>query len=731
MTSESGQVFHPKQKSIFKLFGDTDSFYQIPNYQRAYNWMDDQVKDLWDDILKAKDSNYERYFLGPIILVNKKGKNYYEVVDGQQRLTTLTILFCVVRDSFKKKFIENGFKRLMNRIEKTIYDATDETYRLKLITQKYMQNEFRNEVLKKVKFLGSDVPDNQKKKFKFRNTAQIFKEKLKTFEIANGIKNLAEFLEYILNSVEVITITCSKSEYAINLFEVLNTRGLELTHADLIKTFLIIKCVEDKKDQFVSDWNYIENKAKDLEKEMTDLLTYYQYYLIARNPKRSLYIELKKEFEEKDPNEVIYGFKKVVSYYEEIMNIDSKVFFSLLYLPNEVYWKAILISAKMVEFHDFNGLCKLLRKLYYSYWIAGYTITKIKQTSFNIIAWIKAGMNLNEVHRKIINKMKIDTVIKKMKDALELNVYKTSWIKPLLLLIEYNQTDDSTIVFIKKERKLHVEHIIPIEWRKENYWVVNWNEGDANEWLNRLGNLTLLAGDKNIIAKYKSFEDKKKIYAGEESGIRGVTSFLITQVLIKDDKWTIYEVLNRDKWLKEEIKKVLEITNQEWEESESKSLNIIESIDNENYSELYFPYQHINQILKRHSELTGKEVRLRCLEILKSKTILIIKQLDRTLKESNKKQVKEEMLEFIKNNDDDLKDISKLDQENEHQIILTRGRLRSIIREIFPDMQIGKEALNIFLQYLEDWLGIQILNALDEMKRNEAWRKTLLERDFF
>lgn len=193
---------------------------------------------------------------------------------------------------------------------------------------------------------------------------------------------------------------------------------------------------------------------------------------------------------------------------------------------------------------------------------------------------------------------------------------------------------------------------------------------------------------------------------------------------------SINEVLNRDKWLKEEIKNVLEITDKEWEESQSKSLKTIESIDNEKYSELYFPYQHINQILKRYSELTGKEVRLHCLEILKSKTISIIKQLDRTLKESNKKQVKKEMLEFIKNNDDNLKSISKLDKEDKHQLILTRGRLRSIIREITPYMQIGKEVLIIFLQYLEEWLGIQILHALDEMKRNEAWRKTLFVRDF-
>ena len=730
MTSESGKVFHPAIKSIFKLFGDTDSFYEIPNYQRAYKWMDEHVEDLWDDILNAKDLNYERYFLGPIILVNKKDKNHYEVVDGQQRLTTLTILFCVIRDLFKKKFNESGFKKLMNRIEKTIYDDADETYRLKLITQKYMQNEFTNEVLEKVKFLGSNAPVNQKKKFKFKNTAQIFKERLKTFEIANGIENLVEFLKYILHNVEVMTVTCSKSEYAINLFEVLNTRGLELSHADLIKTFLIINCAEDKKIQFVSDWNSIENNAKNLEKEMTELLTYYQYYLIARNPKKSLYVELKKEFKKKDPNKVVYDFKRFVNYYEEIMNIDSKVFFSLLYLPNEVYWKAILISAKMIDFHDFNGLCKLLRKLYYSYWIAGYTITKIKQTSFNIIAWIKEGINLNEVHRKIMNKMKVDLVIKRMKDNLELNVYKTSWIKPLLLLIEYDQTDDSKLSFIKRERKLHVEHILPIEWRQDNYWVENWSEEDANNWLNRLGNLTLLTGNKNIIAKYKSFEDKKKIYTGEESGIIGVTSFLITQILIKDDNWTIAEVLNRNKWLKEEIKNVLEITDQEWEESQSKSLKTIESIDNEKYSELYFPYQHINQILKRYSELTGKEVRLHCLEILKHKTISIIKQLDRTLKESNKKQVKKEMLEFIKNNDDNLKSISKLDQEDKHQLILTRGRLRSIIREITSDMQIGNDVLIIFLKYLEEWLRVQILHALDEMNRNEAWRKTLLERDF-
>ena len=93
--SNIDEIFKPENKSIKQIFGDTDAFYQMPIYQRPYSWDKERVEQLWYDILEAFKNNSEddnldpNYFLGSVVVVKKP--TYFEVVDGQQRLTTITI----------------------------------------------------------------------------------------------------------------------------------------------------------------------------------------------------------------------------------------------------------------------------------------------------------------------------------------------------------------------------------------------------------------------------------------------------------------------------------------------------------------------------------------------------------------------------------------------------------------------------------------------------------------
>ena len=94
-------VFKPDTKNVKSVFGEPTSYFQIPDYQRPYDWGDEEIQQLWDDIYSAFDGQEDFYFLGPMVLV-KTEDEHFEVVDGQQRLTTLTILFCVLRDFYFK-----------------------------------------------------------------------------------------------------------------------------------------------------------------------------------------------------------------------------------------------------------------------------------------------------------------------------------------------------------------------------------------------------------------------------------------------------------------------------------------------------------------------------------------------------------------------------------------------------------------------------------------------------
>jgi uncharacterized protein with ParB-like and HNH nuclease domain len=556
MSDDTSGIFKAEAKNIQKIFGDADSYYQIPDYQRPYSWEDDQIEQLWDDICSAMESEDESYFLGPVILI-KKGE-YFEVVDGQQRLTTLTILFCVLRDLYSEKLDQ----ALVNSIKDAVRSLVYEKHRLKLITQLHYQNQFENEILNKVEFPDGELTREEKNTQKFKNAAFIFKQKLGELEGKGGIESIKKFTDYLLRKVEMITITCSQQGYAIKLFQVLNTRGLDLSPADLIKSHLYGKLEDEtKKGQFIATWQAIEEISKQLDEPITDLLTYYEYYLLAQNPKRSLYEELIDKFKGKNPNDVIYEFKKFVDFFNKIDQLESKLIFSFWYLPNQVFWKALLTTAKKEGFTDteFEELCKELRKMYYSYWIAGYTTSKVKQLSFNLIGWLKDKKKLDEIKGEIDKKMTEDNVYKRMNENLQNDVYGEPWLRPLLAVIEYQQTDDSKISFIELDNKLHVDHILPVKWNEREEWKKQWDEQQATKWLHKIGNLTLLSGKKNIAQQNDPPLKKAEMY---KKGHGGTTAFEISKKIIgKLEKgiWTEKAVEERQRWIIEQVETILGI----------------------------------------------------------------------------------------------------------------------------------------------------------------------------
>jgi len=541
MNEDLSGIFKPEAKTIRKIFGDSDSYYIIPDYQRPYSWENEHIEQLWDDIVSAMESGEEMYFLGPIILI--KTKEGFEVVDGQQRLITLTILFCVLRDLYFKED-----SSIINSIKSLI----DQKYRLRLIIQPHYQNKFEEEILKKINFPQKTLSLSERKKNKFINAALIFKDKLE--ELENDEKR-KELVDYILDKIVMITIICSEKSYAIKLFQILNARGLDLSPADLIKSYLYGQCDEDKRCQFIATWRQIEDLSDQIEESITNLLTYYEYFLLAENPRKSLYEELEKQFKNKDPNEIVYNFKNFVEHFKNIYEEESKLIFSFNYLPNQVFWKAILTTAKNEQYVNYDELCKELQRMYYCYWIAGYTTSKVKQLSFNIIKWIKQKKDIDFIKNEIEKKLKEHNVISRMTENLNNDVYGQSWLKPILILIEYNQTDESKISFINADKRLHIDHILPEKWDSITEWKELWNKEEADTYLNKLGNLTLLSGKKNIAQRNDPPSKKKEMY---EKGHGGKTAFEISKRVIEALKngWRKEDVDERHRWLIGEINSI-------------------------------------------------------------------------------------------------------------------------------------------------------------------------------
>ncbi|MDH5415100.1 MAG: DUF262 domain-containing HNH endonuclease family protein, partial [Flavobacteriaceae bacterium] len=538
-------------------------------------------------IYEAYENGEENYFLGSIITAKPRDNEksaYVDVVDGQQRLTTLMILFCVVRDLFpdinQNIDDDNHFAVDIDTINSSI-SLHGKSKRLKLFTHRQHQSDFESLILNKDTKLNNkpykyQIRTDEEPKYKFINTSFIFRTKLEEL----GKVESEKLIDFIFNQVKIIRIDCKNREFAIKLFQVLNDRGMDLTAADLIKSFLIEKLYNKykgdqettklKEDQFISDWREMEQNIKNSDLNLNELFIIYEYYILGQNPKKSLYDELQNAFKNKDPNEVINDIKIFANtYYDKIFENDDKVLCSFWYIRWNMYWKSILLAAIHTGYEEYEELKHELRRFYYLYWIAGKTLSQIKQTSFNLIRWVKEKKSIEDISNELNNKIDNDGIIGlATQNLISEHIASERWIKPLLIVLEYNVTDDSKLSFIELNKDLHLEHILPIKYEKYEEWN-HISKEEAATWLNSAGNLTLLSGAKNIEASNNPFNTKIDVYKGKgkyEQKNEKITAFLITQSIVKDfenekydEEWNVDSMINRWEWFFTEVGEILEV----------------------------------------------------------------------------------------------------------------------------------------------------------------------------
>lgn len=577
--------FSPSSLSLSDVLTNGDPIYQIPDYQRPYSWTDEQVCQLWEDVFEAYKNNEEdetidsNYFLGSLIVIQNELAE--DVVDGQQRLTTLMILLCVIRQMYpninKKVDVKQNPNVVKIRKIENCISTTNDITRLRLQSDPAQASNFEELIFDEdIDFSTYEKPTKKQiesdPKYRYINTANIFYEYLNDI----GEDECGKFINYLMNRVKLIKITCYDEGFAIKLFQVLNDRGMDLSPSDIIKGYLLssLNGKENKHnhDTFMADWRLCEEWTKELDVNLTDMFTYYEYYLLASNPKKSLVEELKAQFKGKNSNTVLRDFKNFVDSYRVLFNSGDKVINSYWYLPWDTYWATALITAEHVKYADKEQLQKLMLRFFYLYYMAGKTLNSIKQTCFNLISSIKKKESFKKIKDDLTAKLKADGVIPKVLENLQGEVYYENWLKAILILIEYWQTDADEVAFIETDPKsINIEHIYPQNPDAGSEWEKMFKNG--GKYLNTLGNLTLLSGAKNRYAQNFTFSEKINIYQGfdkygkKASGKNGnITVYLSTQMIVNDykansfkKKWNEQAVQARYNWLCEQIGTVLGI----------------------------------------------------------------------------------------------------------------------------------------------------------------------------
>ena len=478
-----------------------ENLYQIPLYQRPYSWGQEQIEELIDDLFQAFDEkNEEDYFCGSIVLVkNKNGDGpfqQFDVIDGQQRLTTFVLMACVIRRSFLKNFEYAKIKkeRIEEIINKSIeieppqtnaepverltiqtLNTSNDGAELNAVIQRTKESNFT----KKGKLTKNEKNPYWKGVDYVENALERKKK-----ELLEGKKTeLEEFIHWMYKKVTFVKIVCENEDSAIQIFNTLNDRGLELSSADIIKSRMMQKLDFDKdRETFHNGWERTKKKLEHEDEQIDDLFTVYLYYLNpVKSQKEALHKVILDKLEKLNykPLDSIIEIEEFSNEFLDITNSNNtKSILCLNYFGHERYWQSILTTARYKDRDYYEDLEKILLAFYYQCWIADEHFTSLKKITFEIVKKVKDdNCSIDEIKKEINNLLIEKDIPNAFDSALNESWQDSKKAKAVLALLEYSYTDNKDMknltdimLFREGKAKVEVEHILPQNPHEESDW---------------------------------------------------------------------------------------------------------------------------------------------------------------------------------------------------------------------------------------------------------------------
>ncbi len=566
----------PDKKSLKKiLVVGNDTYYQIPIYQRPYQWTEENCEKLLDDLLSSHECYKESdYFCGSLVFIQSDKDNKTDIVDGQQRLSTFILLAKVLATLYSDR-LDPIIQEYLQESWSDRHEDGEKKKRKRLdfdLVGSNAKKDFQDALdffddLDASKGENSKSNDPSKGKNSYLKNAICLKNYLEKKEIAD----INTFIQWLYFKVNFITITCSDTDMALRIFNVLNARGLPLHATDIFKGELLKKLTEEKEqEELATRWENLRQKCLDNGFAMETLFSQHLTYLDTVTSKERMEKRLVTWFKKlnKTPLEYLDVVEDFYNAYCEVLEMQDRYAHLLSYKDND-YLCVILCASLLHRYsdQDIEALKELLVKFCYQDWVAGKTGSTRSQTCCNIINALKEKKSVEDIAsivKKYLDKKNITQHFKEnLRDSL---VYKKQptknpWIKPILILVEYSMSDDPKPKRIQTN-DFHVEHILPQNPDPSSQWAKDFSEEERECYTHSLANLTLLGGEKNKEASNLDFKDKKKIYMGERLNKKKTSGVMTCYDTTKDiahhyTEWTPKSLEKREKELIKIIESVL------------------------------------------------------------------------------------------------------------------------------------------------------------------------------
>lgn len=307
-----------------------DRYIMVPPYQRAYSWTDEQIGELLRDLSDALREKEAEYFLGTVVLTKQAGQ--CAVIDGQQRLATISILICAIRNHFYAiGDAERADELHRDYLAKKELRGLSETPHLTLMASD--NGFYESHILPKPSPTAArgkrSIPaSNARLETALNLCTEHVTALAKTTQTPAAV--LLDWIEYLNEKAKVIVVEVNDEAAAYTIFEVLNDRGLELSVSDLLKNFLF-RAADDKVSEAQAHWSRMVGSLEGSGAEEKALKTFIRHVWASRNGvtrEKDLYDKIR---------QYITGKQRAVGFVKELSEL------ALVYValdnPSDELWK--------------------------------------------------------------------------------------------------------------------------------------------------------------------------------------------------------------------------------------------------------------------------------------------------------------------------------------------------------------------------------------------------------
>jgi len=561
-----------KQNVVDLLKSGVEHLFVIPEYQRPYAWSYDEVITLFDDlwnftIERSQPGGAKTYFLGSIVsFENENGEK--EIIDGQQRITSL---FLLLRAIFAKleaaEIVTDEIKNFIDLITPALWvknEITGKVDRSKTLLRSDVATDHGNEILRKILETGKtdkDAKDNYSRNF------NKFVELYEAKSTSNPML-IYHFINALLKYSILLPISADSQDTALTIFSTLNNRGLPLSDADIFKSLLYKQLDDTGKKEFAKKWKELEADATEHGESIQSLFYYRMFNMRAIDRDvNSTVPGVRKYFTEKGKErlkvEIVsyliedLKFWKVVNGHEELedepwsKNIEILKALDILSKYNNEYWKYPSLIFYNTHKHNENFeklFLKFLHKLIVllvTRYLESPTISAVKSDIFKLNVQI-----VMSAEPEFFAGFKVELPAKSP------NPYfvspRRNMVRMLLMMLAYNSPKQTGLLPDKWE----IEHIFPQKW-DSSYFTFNAEEANAK--LEHLGNKLPLEKPRNIKASNNYYDKKKIQYIA--------SSIAITKAFGEQNRntWLLADIDNRDVEISDELTSIIDKWVKEYE----------------------------------------------------------------------------------------------------------------------------------------------------------------------